>query len=89
MEQEIPVTIHSSKPKGFAEEHQYEATKQRSETRETLVDVLSGFKESELGALLLKGAEKTTEYIKKNPVQAMLFSAGAGALFGLILKKKR
>jgi len=89
MEQEVPVTIHSSKPKGFAGEHQCETPKQRLEIKETLVETFSHFKESEFGTLLLKGAEKTTEYIKKNPGQAMLFSAGAGALFGLVLRKRR
>ena len=89
MEQEVPVTLHSSKPKEFTEEPRYETPIQKSEIRETVEELLSGFKESELGILLLKGVHKTTEYIKKNPGQAMLFSVGAGALFGLLLKKKR
>ncbi|MEI6639779.1 MAG: hypothetical protein FDX02_06825 [Chlorobium sp.] len=89
MEQEVPVTIHGSKPKGFAEEHQCETPKRRLEIKETLVETFSNFKESEFGTLMLKGAEKTTEYIKKNPGQAMLFSAGAGAFLGLLLKKRR
>jgi len=89
MEQEVPVTIHSSKPKELPEKPQYETPKQQSEIREALDQAVLRFKQSELGTLLLKGAGKTTEYIKKNPGQAMLFSLGAGAFFGLLLKKKR
>jgi ElaB/YqjD/DUF883 family membrane-anchored ribosome-binding protein len=89
MEQEVPVTIHSGRPKNLAEEPHYETPKQITKISETLLETLSRFKESEPGILLLKGAEKTAEYIKKNPGQAMLFSVGAGALFGLLLKKKR
>ncbi|MBV5302902.1 MAG: hypothetical protein JZU70_01675 [Chlorobium sp.] len=88
MEQEVPVTIHSGKPKELTEEPRYETPKQQSEISETLDQALSRFKQSEFGTLMLKGAEKATEYIKKNPGQAMLFSVGAGAFFGLLLKKK-
>jgi ElaB/YqjD/DUF883 family membrane-anchored ribosome-binding protein len=89
MEQEVPVTLHSGMPKELAGEPLYETPKQQSEIRETLADALSRFKQSELGTLLLNGVEKTTEYIKKKPGQAMLFSGVAGALFGLLLKRKR
>jgi len=89
MDQEIPVTIHSGKPTEFAEEPLNETPNQISDISETVCEFFSSFKKSELGTLLLKGAHETTEYIKKNPGQAMLFSVGAGALFGLLLKKKR
>ncbi len=91
MEQEVQVTIHSSQPVNPSEEEPREARipPQENEIIKTLSEAFSCFRESESYRQLLKSAETAREYIKKNPGQALLYSLGAGALFGLFMKKKR
>ncbi|MEI8102843.1 MAG: hypothetical protein WCG61_04865 [Chlorobium sp.] len=93
MEQQVHVTMHGSKPSdpsGRAEagSHAF-VPKPDKNIGETLSDVLLFLRESEPGRLVMQGAEKSKEYIKKNPAQAMLISLGAGALMGLLIKRKR
>lgn len=89
MEQEVPVTIHRGKPGELWDEAQSETAQESSGINETVDGLLSGFRKSEPGMMLQRGAHKMKEYVKNNPGQALLVSLGAGALFGLLLKKRR
>jgi len=91
MEQEIPVTIHGNTPHNSAENPQHKSCipDQINRIGETLSDAFLSFREGEAVAFVQQGAEKAKEYIKKNPTQAMLLSLGAGALLGLLMKRKR
>jgi len=90
MEQEVPVTIHSGKPKEPVQEPQHELhiPKSLPELSETFAEVMSRLKASDALAMVHKATDEVKEYIKKNPAQAMLVSLGAGALVGLLLRKK-
>ena len=91
MEQEVKVTIHRGEPKDPAEEPQHETNipEQLKELSEAISEAFSCFRESDSYEWLLNSAEKTRTYIKKNPAQAILVSLGAGALFGLFIKRGR
>jgi hypothetical protein len=91
MEQEVPVTIHGSKPKEPQEGAWVEASipGQVAEISEVLAGALSCFRESGSWHTIQQGTEKAREYIKKNPARAMLLTLGAGALVGFLMKKKR
>ncbi|NTW70228.1 MAG: hypothetical protein HGB23_10365 [Chlorobiaceae bacterium] len=91
MEQEVPVIIHSSEPKEPAPAPQQEPTipEQIKEIGESLSEIFARLKESETYDKILEGVEITREYIRKYPAKAMLYTLGAGALFGLVIKKKR
>jgi ElaB/YqjD/DUF883 family membrane-anchored ribosome-binding protein len=92
MEQEVQVTIHHGEPADPVKEApQQDATipDQLKELSDNISETFTCFKESESYDWLLKQAEKARNYIKKNPTQAILVSLGAGALFGLFIKKKR
>jgi ElaB/YqjD/DUF883 family membrane-anchored ribosome-binding protein len=90
MEQEVPVIIHGHDTVDPVKEPQSETffPEQVKEIGENLSEAFSRFKESESYDLLLKSAEKAKEYVVKNPAQAMLYTLGAGALFGLLMRKK-
>lgn len=98
MEQEVQVTIHRGEPADPAKEAhsqpqpqpQQEATipEQLKEFGETISETLSCFRESDSYEWLVKSAEKTKSYIKKNPTRSILVSLGAGALLGLFIKKR-
>ena len=91
MEQEVPVIIHGHESVDPVKETQNETfiPEQVKEIGETLAEAFSRFKESESYDLLVKSADKVKEYIVKNPAQAILYTLGAGAFFGLLLRKKR
>jgi ElaB/YqjD/DUF883 family membrane-anchored ribosome-binding protein len=93
MEQEVKVTIHRGEPADPVKEPQQpqqEASipEQLKEFGETISETLSCFRESESYEWLLKSAEKAKNYIKENPTRSILVSLGAGALFGLLIKKR-
>jgi hypothetical protein len=90
MEQEVPVIIHDHDPVNPVKEPHSESfiPEQLKEISETLSDAFSRFKESESYDLLLKSADKAKEYIAKNPVQALLYTLGAGAFFGFLFRRK-
>ncbi len=90
MEQEVPVIIHDHDPVNPVKEPHSESfiPEQLKEMSETLSDAFSRFKESESYDLLLKSADKAKEYIAKNPVQALLYTLGAGAFFGFLFRRK-
>ena len=91
MEQEVPVIIHGHEPTDPVQEPQRETfiPEQVKEIGETLSEAFSHFKESESYELLVKSADKVKEYIVKNPAQVILYTIGAGAFFGLLMRKKR
>jgi len=91
MEQEVQVTIHSSQPDNNLEGEPQETRipEQINTISDTLTEAFARFRESESYNQLLKSAEKAREYIRKYPGQSMLYSLGAGALFGLFMKRKR
>jgi len=91
MEQEVPVVIHSDAPCDQAQEplRASPIPDQIKEISESISESFSRFKESPSYEQLLDRAEKTREYIRKYPAQAMLYSLGAGALLGLIFRRKR
>ena len=91
MEQEVPVIIHGHEHVDPVKEPHSETfiPEQVKEIGETLSEAFSRFKESESYDLLVKSADKAKEYIVKNPAQALLYTLGAGALFGFLLRKKR
>ena len=91
MEQEVQVTIHSSQPDNTVEAEPQETRipEHMKGIGDTLTEAFSCFRKSDSYNQLLKGAEKTKEYVRKNPGQAVLYSLGAGALFGLFMKRKR
>ena len=91
MEQEVPVIIHDHDPVNPVKEPQSETfiPEQVKEISETLSEAFLRFKESESYELLLKSADKAKEFIEKKPVQALLYTLGAGAFFGFLLRKKR
>ena len=91
MEQEVQVTIHSNNPKNPEEELSGKSytPEQTDDISETVSKAVSCFRNSESYTLLLNGIEKARAFIKNKPEQAMLYSLGAGALFGLFLKRKR
>uniref|UniRef100_Q3ATY9 DUF883 domain-containing protein n=1 Tax=Chlorobium chlorochromatii (strain CaD3) TaxID=340177 RepID=Q3ATY9_CHLCH len=89
MEQEVPVTIHQN------QESADEAARQHGTYRapakdfnETISEAWTQFRESEAGEALSKGSSAAKEYIQQHPTQAMLLSVGAGALLGLLLKRR-
>jgi ElaB/YqjD/DUF883 family membrane-anchored ribosome-binding protein len=90
MDQEVPVIIHGYDSVNPVKEPQSETfiPEQVKEISEALSEAFLRFKESESYDLLLKSADKTKEYIVKNPVQALLYTLGAGAFFGFLLRKK-
>ncbi|MEI7824270.1 MAG: hypothetical protein WCI01_03150 [Chlorobiaceae bacterium] len=92
MEQEVQVTIHrSGEPTDPVREPQHETSipEPLKEISDLILETFSSFKESESYDWLVNSAEKAKTYIKKNPTQAILVSLGAGALFGLLIKKRR
>ncbi len=91
MEQEVPVIIHDHAPVNPVKEPHSETfiPEQVKEISETLSEAFLRFKESESYDLFLKSADKAKEFIVKNPVQALLYTLGAGAFFGFLLRKKR
>ncbi len=91
MDQEVKVVIHEHTSIDPVEEPHRESLipDQLQEIGDTLLEAFSSFKESESFDLLVKSAEKVREYIKKNPGQALLYSLGAGAFLGLLMRKKR
>ncbi|MEI7708086.1 MAG: hypothetical protein WCI90_07440 [Chlorobium sp.] len=91
MEQEVPVIIHDHDPVNPVKEPHSETfiPEQVKEISETLSEAFLRFKESESYDLLVKSADKAKEFIEKNPVQALLYTLGAGAFFGFLLRKKR
>jgi hypothetical protein len=70
-------------------QHEANIPEQLRELSETISDTFSCFRESDSYEWLLKKAEKAKDYIKQNPTPAILASLGAGALFGLFIKKRR
>jgi ElaB/YqjD/DUF883 family membrane-anchored ribosome-binding protein len=90
MEQEVPVVIHEHKSMDPAKKPSSESIfpEKVTEIGDTLSEAFASFKESEAYDLLLQSADKIKEYIKKNPAQALLYSLGAGALLGLLIRKK-
>ena len=91
MEQEVPVIIHEHESMDPAQERQGETfiPEQVKEIGDTLSEAFMSFKESESYDLMVKSVEKVKEFIKNNPGQALLYSLGAGTLFGLLIKRKR
>jgi ElaB/YqjD/DUF883 family membrane-anchored ribosome-binding protein len=91
MEQEVPVIIHSGEKKEPVEEPQQETRipEQIKEIGETLSEVVSSFRESESYEQIEKAIEQAKDFIRKKPTQAMLYSLGAGALLGLLMRKRR
>lgn len=91
MEQEVPVTIKSGTP--FDSEksalHEAEIPDQVREIGDTLAEALARFRKSQYYDQILKGTESAKEYIRKNPVPAILYSVGAGTLIALLMRKKR
>jgi len=89
MEQEVPVTIRSGKPKELQQEPLGKPANDGSGISDTVDHLLASISEGDFGLLLRRSAHKTREYIANHPGQAMAVSAGIGALFGLLLKKRR
>ncbi len=91
MEQEVPVIVHERETKNTVKEPNREKLipDQLEELGNTLSEAYATFKESESYETLVKSGETVKEYIKNNPSKALLYSLGAGALFGLLLRKKR
>jgi hypothetical protein len=91
MEQEVQVTIHRGEPTDPGQEPQHETSipDPLQEINDLILETFSSFRESESYDWLVNSAEKAKIYIKKNPAQAILVSLGAGALFGLLFKKRR
>jgi len=92
MEQEVPV-IHST-AKESAEKHSTPVAdgrilEQIREISDSLSDAFARFRESDSYDNLLDLAEQTRTYIRNNPLPAMLYSLGAGALLGMMFGKKR
>lgn len=88
MEQEVPVTIHNS---GESKQETPSANPIPEPVRElgsTVSDAVSSFMESEQYEQLKQTATKVKSYIRDNPVPAMLYTLGAGAVLGFLLKKK-
>lgn len=91
MEQEVPVIIHSGENKEPLQEPHQETgiPEQIKEIGESLSEVVSSFRESESYEQIEKAIEQAKDYIRKNPAQAMLYSLGAGALLGFLMRKRR
>lgn len=91
MEQEVPITVKSSTPFDTEKTPQQETAfpDQVKAIGETLSEALARIRKSQYYDQLLKSTESAKEYIKKNPVPAILYSLGAGALIGLLMRKKR
>ncbi|EAT59080.1 hypothetical protein [Chlorobium ferrooxidans] len=91
MEQEVPVIIQSGEPKEPAKTSQQETSipDQVKEIGETLSEIFARLRESESYDKLLEGVETAKEYVRKYPAKALLYTLGAGAFFGLLIRKKR
>ncbi|MEI6758317.1 MAG: hypothetical protein FDX18_08195 [Chlorobium sp.] len=91
MEQEVPVIIHNSQSTDPVKEPQSETNipELLREFSENLTDAFARFRESDSYDRLASSVEKAREYVRKNPAQTLLYSLGAGALFGLFMKRKR
>jgi hypothetical protein len=91
MEQEVPVIIHSGEQNEPANKPHKETSipEQVKEIGETLSETFARIRESDSYDRILEHAETAREYIRKYPGKAMLYSLGAGALFGLLMRKKR
>ena len=90
MEQQDPIIIPGGNQEVHAEEPQHEThiPEMVKEIKESLVEVFERFRESESYARLEKSSETVREYIKQKPTQAMLYSLGAGTLFGLLMRRR-
>jgi len=91
MEQEVPVIIQSGEHKEPENipPHQTNIPEQVKEIGETISEIFAAFRESESYDKLVEGVEIAKEYIRKYPARSMLYTLGAGALFGLVIRKKR
>ena len=89
MEQEVPVIIHSSGEKEPETPGASPIPEQVKEIGSTISDAVSAFMESEQYEQLKQTAAKAKTYIRENPVPAMLYTLGAGAVLGFILKRRR
>lgn len=88
MEQEVPVVIHRS---GEAAEEKPASSPVPEPVRDigsTVSDAVSSFMESEQYEQLKQRAEKVKTYIRENPVSSMLYTLGAGAVLGFIMKRR-
>ncbi len=91
MEQEAPVTINSGNPFNSENSPQHEADfpEQVKEIGDSLSEAFAHFRKSQYYGQIVKGTESAKEYIKKNPVPAILYSLGTGVLIALLMRKKR
>ncbi|HCD35995.1 MAG TPA: hypothetical protein DEQ23_03040 [Chlorobium sp.] len=91
MEQEVPV-IHSA-AKDSAEKQLNPAgdgriPEQIREISDSLSDAFARFRQSDSYDSMIDIAEQSRTHIRKKPLQAMLYSLGAGALLGMMFGKK-
>ncbi|KAA6233103.1 hypothetical protein EKD00_04795 [Chlorobium phaeovibrioides] len=91
MEQEVPV-IHSaakdSAEKQFNPAGDGRIPEQIREISDSLSDAFARFRQSDSYDSMIDIAEQSRTYIRKKPLQAMLYSLGAGALLGMMFGKK-
>jgi len=88
MEQEVPVVIHSSSESEQDSHADSPIPEQVKELGSTVSDAVTSFMESEQYEQLKQTAARVKTYIRENPVPAMLYTLGAGALLGFILKRR-
>jgi ElaB/YqjD/DUF883 family membrane-anchored ribosome-binding protein len=91
MEQEVQVNIHSGEQHDQGNKPQAETSIPDlvKEIGESVSETFAHFKESDTWERILQGVETSREYVRKYPGKAIIYTLGAGALFGLLLKKKR
>ncbi|MCF8216207.1 MAG: hypothetical protein K9I59_05375 [Chlorobium sp.] len=88
MEQEVPVVIHNSNEPDPGTHAASPIPEQVKELGSTVSEAVTSFMESEQYEQLKEAAAKVKSYIRENPVPSMLYTLGAGALLGFILKRR-
>ncbi len=85
--QEAPEHQSSNSEKAHAEPLKSPIPEQVEAISDNISKMYDRFKESEQYDELQDTVTKVKEYIKKNPVQSMLMSLGAGMFLGLLFRK--
>jgi len=88
MEQEVPVVIHSSSEARQEKPATSPIPEQVRDIGSTVSDAVTSFMESSQYEQLKQTAEKMKTYIRENPLPSMLYTLGAWALLGFILKRR-
>ncbi|ARM30324.1 hypothetical protein B9H02_02010 [Prosthecochloris sp. HL-130-GSB] len=89
MMQEIPGSNPQTHTAGEHRTTSERIPEQISGISEHIADMYNQFRESGYYSSIQDSKHQLREYIKDNPLQSVLYSAGAGLLLGLLFHRKR